>query len=415
MTKEHKTNWECRICLVKKSKSSSNVTQRQKKPLKAPSPSTTLNLCDSIDMSANETLNRSCPENCTHVKEDIEELKNKILNLEAKLESADTEIERLLADNYNLNKLLSKRDAKINQLTIICRSTPKRSNIADIPRSSSKDKEEVDSSATENNSPILLENRKNVITSEAIKSPSHQTKKIASCFTSPSSLNSPPADMPQSPRIQETRIPKICLISTDRINKTYTIAKNTLKGDYDVCHHLLPNRGIRQLFHGIKTKLEDFTLEDYCIVLMGKEDFNVTENYYDLVVCIREALQDIVHTHVILCVPTFKHGRYTDLFNSRVERFNALLGLDAETHQYAYLIDSNLNLNYDYTMFRTSDGIINNRGLNQVMTDVNEKLLMIQNWYKGSDSENHQLCEAESITELNKVSCKQTNFFRQQY
>lgn len=58
------------------------------------------------------------------------------------------------------------------------------------------------------------------------------------------------------------------------------------------------------------------------------------------------------------------------MFNSRIEYFNRLLYLDILTLQYAYLFDSNLNLDYDYSSFSRLNGKINNHSLDVIFKDI---------------------------------------------
>lgn len=390
MTKERKSNWQCRLCLAKKGKPTNNVTQRKRR--QAVSPSET---CDTIDTSANETMNRSCPENCTNLQEDIEELKTKIMCLETKLESADIEIERLLAENYKLNEIIANRDSKINQLTRICRSTPQRiNNVEDTKSSSNRIPESPES--PESISPILPKTNKTTVGVLNARTTGLNIKQVSTTQRQAETLSLANTDNPCTPQIlprtEKNKIiytPKICLISTNKYNKTSKIARRTLESNYDICHYLLPYRGIRQLLNDIESKLAGFTHEDYCIVLIGEEDFNSTENYHELVLYIRQKIQNVTHTTVILCSPTFKQGRNNDMFNARIEAFNHLLDKDVIAHEYAYLIDSNLHLNYDLSMFRRISGALNNEGLKQVFEDVKVRITNINNWLTNSNSALH--------------------------
>lgn len=427
MTKEHKTNWECRLCIVKKNKPFSNITQRKPQPPVSPSEISMPDLYESSDTLVDETLNRSCPENCSHIREDIEDLKTKILYLETKLESADSEIERLLAENYSLKEIMSKRDAKINQLTRICKSTSPRSETRPHGDSAKKYKlrnkplDQLDCS-----SPILTNQsstQKSVKNTEETPIPTlclpkgqiqtaqqTQTAQIHTGYLRTENLISPPRAAESISKNDKTRATKICLISTNKQNKTSLIARATFQGNYDICHYLLPNRGIKQLLHGIESKVANFSINDYCIVMIGDEDFSHTENYHELVLHIRQALINIKHTTVLICIPTFKQGINTEMFNSRIESFNFLLDKDVIAHEYAYLVDSNLNLNYDNTMFHRLSGTLNNRGLKQVFRDVNQRINIINDWLIKTDIEKTALRHLKSSDHTYKDNTN--TFFR---
>lgn len=80
----------------------------------------------------NNTLNRSCPELYTNYKVELEEIKNKMSNLQEKLEIADNEIANLLSENTGLKKLISNYEMKIKHLQEVCISPrPKEKRKAD--------------------------------------------------------------------------------------------------------------------------------------------------------------------------------------------------------------------------------------------------------------------------------------------
>lgn len=405
MTKEHKANWECRKCIVKKSKNrepaSSNVTLRKQnqkeKPKQNSSPDTSAEMGNTIhcsNFSANETANRSCPENLTVAleEEEKEELKRKISHLESRLESADSEIERLVAETFSLKELLSKRDAKINQLLHICRSTPQRNNYKDtkgVTESTSTTKIPAKNSPTNSSTPIQTKEQQ----PETLLHKTSNSGQSPPTTVSEKTPKEPSTPKQAAPTTGATELiakenkNKMCILSTNRFNETLKIAQHNFEDSYNLCHYLLPNRGLQKLLQGIESKVADFNENDFVIILIGEEDFNHTENYHDLILHVRECLQKINHTNILLCVPTFKQGRRTtDIFNSRVEIFNKILCMDVIRHKYAFLIDSNLNLSYDNTMFYTRNGKINNYGIKQVFQDIKENISLINSWYSDDDN-----------------------------
>lgn len=121
---------------------------------------------------------------------------------------------------------------------------------------------------------------------------------------------------------------------------------------------------------GIELKLQNFTMDDFCIILIGEADFNSTNDSISLVLAIRESLQKVQHTNVILCVPTFKCKSYANMYNWRIENFNNLLYLDIITHEHCYSHDSNKHLTYDHSMFSKITGAINNLGMYTIFKDI---------------------------------------------
>lgn len=164
---------------------------------------------------------------------------------------------------------------------------------------------------------------------------------------------------------------QICIISTNNTNDIMNTAKNTLR-NYDICHYIKTKCGIQELLKGIKSKVMNYTMRDYCIILIGEEDFRTTDNYFNLIYNIRSALQEIDNTNIIIGLPTFKFNNRSMMFNSRIENFNNLLYLDIMTHFHAYLLDSNLHLTYDATMFDEWTGKINNYGIKTIFDDLKQ-------------------------------------------
>lgn len=163
---------------------------------------------------------------------------------------------------------------------------------------------------------------------------------------------------------------KICIISSSKDNRILSIAEKRLGQYHRLCHFLKPNCGAQSLFQGLEDKLKDFDLKDYCIIIIGHDDFNRTNDYLNLVLYIRDVIQRMYHTNIIICLPTFKYGHNFTMFTSRLESFNRLLYLDINALSYAYLLDSNRNLRYDYTHFSRSSGIINDNGMDIIFRDI---------------------------------------------
>lgn len=80
-----------------------------------------------------------------------------------------------------------------------------------------------------------------------------------------------------------------------------SIAKKTIDDKIELCHYIKPECGILQILDGISAKVNKFTMRDYCIIMMGHNDFRSTIDYYDLIKKIKYILQEISHTNVLLC------------------------------------------------------------------------------------------------------------------
>ncbi|KAJ2937259.1 hypothetical protein O0L34_g19476 [Tuta absoluta] len=296
----------------------------------------------------------SCPElNSVRIQSEIEQLREKVIFLEQQLASADNEIVNLLSENIALKEDVAKYNKKCNYLGKLCLT-------------SSCKKQKV-KSAVNKTMPTTYSNTEEISTAKL-----HTT------------TNSWPSNSPIKPAIEnnipqpkkpiswhkEDSTPKICVLSADHTNKVSSATKNAFLGEYDFCHYNRTNCGTRQLLTGLDSKLKNFTMADYCIVFVSENDFLTTQNYSDLVMFIKENLEVLKNTNIIICSPTYRHGKFMNIYNSRVEAFNNLLCRDIETHKYAYLVDSNNNLEYEFSMFHSDTGIVNRLGMRTLFNDV---------------------------------------------
>lgn len=188
---------------------------------------------------------------------------------------------------------------------------------------------------------------------------------------------------------------KICILSANKTNKIISIAEKNLQ-DFKLCHYITPNAGIKQIINNLHTKIKDFSKKDYCIILIGKEDFNSTNDYCDIIIHLRETLKAIENTNIILCLPTYKYHEYSTWFNCRIEAFNNLLCLDIQTHKYATLLDSNLELSCDFKTFSKYNGCIKDYGMNNIF----------ENLAKLINTSYYQEDEAETSIMLNRSYCE---------
>lgn len=209
---------------------------------------------------------------------------------------------------------------------------------------------------------------------------------------------------------------RICIVSTD--NNVLATAQNELKNENNqVCHYLTQGADIEQLLKGIDTKLSDFTYDDYCVILIGQEDFKTTKEYTKIVQHIRYTLEKIKHTNIIICFPTYNYAwrRQHSLRNWRIETFNNLLYMDIITHEHAYYLDSNRNLEVDYSMFNSKTGYINHTALKIIFQDLKAFINDINNIFISNQTHSEE--KTERLTNINQSedgTCSEdaSTFFR---
>lgn len=305
-------------------------------------------LNDSEVIAATPTLNEtvtSVPEISDDEDDLVKKLREQITHLTLELQSAHSEIESLSLENSNLmslNEKLSKNNDLYKKVTL----TP-----AKLKSSSSKKNK---SSNNKNNKQTQTETPKSKI---------NNTNK--------------PTLQKENTVENDSKSNKICIISTDNKNNLLYIAENIFEKS-ELCHYITPHGSMEVLLKGIKEKIANFTSLDFCIILLGEEDFKVTNRYLDSILKIRQVLQEITNTNIIICTPTYKFFTNNYLYNSRVETFNNLLYLDTITHEHAYFLDSNENLRYDDTMFDRRTGSINSSGMQLLLKDVYRMIVYIE-------------------------------------
>lgn len=365
MTEEHKEAWRCVGCKSKQPKADNTntpvrssfegVTMHRGAAGKSP---VYLDISLYEQHNLNDTTIPSESEN-----EDLHhELKKEILKLKWELDSANHKITQLSIENEDLKKTITELKSINDKTSLKKRSSPKQA------KKSFSNNKQAEKKLAENENIVEKENNNN-----GEQKQQEKNRKITKCAK------------------------KICMISSNKTNSMLSIAESTFD-NYKICHYLKPNSGINQLIKGLEVKLKGYTQKDCCIIFIGQEDFKKTNNYFDLVLNLRETLQLITHTNIIICLPTFVCNNHSTIFNWRLECFNNLLYLDIHTHNYAYLLDSNLNLSYDYDMFSRRYGTIKNKGMKKIFEDLEQLVLfLVSN-------------ENDSSDEINTVTC--SDFFR---
>lgn len=266
-------------------------------------------------------------------------LKKEIEILKTKLETADKTIIMLLSENSTLKKNYTELLEKNKTYKTIASSPAKTKE--KTPKKSKKSKHHLKEIETQTDNNI----------------------------TNKQSLPTTQSSVTEASKCAKTRKSKLCILSSNKNNKILEISEEKFC-NYEICHYLTPNSGIKNFLLNLDLKLKDYTTNDYCVIFIGEEDFRQTSNYVELTINIRETLLKLQHTNIILCAPTFKLNEYSAMFNSRIETFNSLIYLDACTYNFAYLFDSNFYLDYDISMFAKRNGSVNNRGMANIIHNL---------------------------------------------
>lgn len=319
MTEYHKNKWKCHVCYERPKTTNSTPKGTFNSPkVKSISPEklqneksehenyvinvSTVNSFDSLSTEGTDdrddeysscsqendsqteevNMNRSCPDLGNKIAE-LEEMKDKNNDLEAKLQIAENEIDALLSENCTLKKQIKDYEKKIHNLTTICKS--RKSN---APSNSSR-RQSINKSRLCSTQPLpatppqRLNNRKPESEKEpTAKNPRQMVDSAVNTSpvtplvagTSHGSSNAGATNIQKtakekttntafrerSPNSSQNQEPtKLCLISSNVSNKILQIAENNLEHT-EICHYKTPGAGIYQLLNGIENKLKNFTI-----------------------------------------------------------------------------------------------------------------------------------------------------------
>lgn len=357
----------------------------------------------------------SLPNDSTIEDPRIYELKTQVSTLSLHLESAHEEIDRLNTEVAGLNKKLvdQQKKAEIFKKLLtdkgpLKKLTPVKKGILVTNRNHNMEILDSDDDTPQYLSPAS-------IPQDSKKKPLDlQTIAIREEMESRKSLAGNDLNNEEQSKLQKTDNQtlksknKILLLSTNNKNKTLHIIRNNDYFDnFSFCHYVKPGVGIACLLNGLRNQLKDFTRCDYCVILVGEEDFRDLNDYISLVMDIKEVVKDITFTNIIIACPTYICGR--PLYNARVERFNSLLFEDLTNHNECFFVyDSNRNLSFD--MFSLKTGRINNYGMMNIITNLQYNI----NWHANQKSGYCFGDESPPCTRKNSnnISCNKDGFFR---
>lgn len=340
-----------------------NITQRRQRQRRHSDTNEDLNITTDLNCTTSNSLpDLSDEEHC----DEITQLQNKIKELTLGLEAAHAEVESLNLENTQLKSTIDELTKKKNIYKKITTDI-----VSDNSTSPITNKKRRNKTNTINNSPQITPKtpkiRTNCLPTQiADKSTQYDDTHI---------ITNLQGDKNRFLKKNKTT-KKLCIISNNKRNKLSNLIEDTFYM-YDYCHYLYPGGDIQQMLQGIDNKVKNFNKNDYCVIMMGELDFIRTGNYHDIIFLIREAIGKINNTNVIICLPTYRCGYYTTIYNTRIETFNNLLYLDNLTHEYAYLLDSNAELTCGYQMFSAQQGHINGTGIKNIFTNLQRTIIEI--------------------------------------
>lgn len=302
-------------------------------------------------------MNRSCPEQSTDYKDKVEELCIKLVDLQNKLSAADNQIDILLLENGQLREQMIKNENKIKQLEHICKDT-----------TGTKRKKKSLNKSKLTSSPLEKIN----ITHAALADEQgndedlNQNEEEGRVSGEREDIDSEEEIIHEDSNRSDHTPTKLCVISSNNRNKLIQAIERLNIDNLEYCHYIKSHSGIQELLNGFETKIRNFTKRDFCVILIGEEDFKKSNANTDLISHIKEKLKPITHTNIIVAVPTYVCG--APLYNYKVEVFNCNLSNSLKSLRWVHCFDSNLDLSVN--MFSGITGKINKLGINNIFENI---------------------------------------------
>jgi hypothetical protein len=373
------------------------VTQRRPKRRSLPDLTTSFPL---ILIDADKS-SQSLPE--TGVDPLTRELKERIMGLQMKLEIADNEIINLNTENRELKETITKQEKIIHLYKTVGVDDLNSSKNGLYKMSTPIGKNKLKRKS------LRLESFINTPIRALPVTPITESQKA---FNNKNIINSDNDCNTSRTNEQNKNLSKrrLCIISNIEQNKRSRMIRNHFERmDMQMCHYRIPGGGISQLLSELREKLEGYTLNDFCILFIGENDFELSKSYISLVKQLKNSLLEVQHTNIILCAPTFKYHYCANVYNGRIETFNDLLYNDNLINEYCYLIDSNLNLHCSFDMYSKYNGKINNHGVRTILYDIDKLIL---DFDKESDVKPHKIDNIDLTTNPKRVEKSRRHSFR---
>lgn len=316
MTKDKKIAWKCNNCITKPKPLYENITVRNKtnKYTAAIPTENSFEALSSLSSNDNDDVeddgddteqqciispsmhNRSCPER-TMIYDKAENLENKILELQEKLEIADNEIVNLLSENYTLKDRVKAQDNIINHLKRLSVSTSQNNSCKQKRKSVNRglNQNYLDHSGDHSDYNSLIMNKNNSInTSKTENVRNHQQTSIPN----PIGMSTPVA-LPQTSHIQTpainplplpTSVPKEnCFLHQPRKPIIYIFGDEQVRGlsrsllnsrrgkwndIYDVRAVVKPYASSSHILNDLTQMAKTITKNDLIVLSVGCNDNN---------------------------------------------------------------------------------------------------------------------------------------------
>lgn len=267
-----------------------------------------------------------------NLREKLEDLEIQNRLLQERLQTAEREIDNLHLENSELRKTLSKHENKAKYLVDVLNHSTSKKNVTLRNKRKCLKGAQLDFSIGEENK--------------------HYTQDYSNKQYNPSS------------NISKRNL---TILSSNNRNKILNTTKHTgLYDTYNLCHHIIPGGGVKELLSCLESEVKKLDDKDFCVLLIGENDFKNNTSIQDIIYEIRVKVLAITTTNIIIALPTYICG--APIYNYKIENFNYMMLCDRELNKKSFIIDSNLNLTFD--MFSKWSGKLNNLGVKQILLDI---------------------------------------------
>lgn len=297
------------------------------------------------------------------------QLQERIEMLELELKSAHQEIEILLLENkdlkYSNEELLKKNELykKVTQSP----SKPRTTTPKKKPPTISYNKQTQSEPAHMNDQTTINRSTQHTQTELRLIPEDKQIQQTFE-FTQGNLKNTLERTEPQN--VNDKRV---CILSTDKKSKILSVAENNVPANkkYQICHYLTPNVDSKQMLKGLGSKISHLTKNDYCLIIIGEEDFLAPRDHFSIARHIQERLLKEEHTNIIICLPKLKHcnsiNHDMNMYNWSINNFNNILCLELQSLKHVFIFNPNKNVKYNSCMIYKISGTLNYKGMRAII------------------------------------------------
>lgn len=250
--------------------------------------------------NTNLTLRRSCPDLHASCSDNTQELKCTISKLQTELASAHNEIQNLLSDKFEMQKQLATYQAKVKQLTLLCKTS--------TPPSDKNRKHEITYNGPGLNLPLErkqkqitnnhqldknTEDKTNEITMNNNRTYKQQNQKI---MVEKSKINTD-NDTTAEENKDSTRKHRAIILADQQGRHVQQTLQELIGTKYDVFCIWKPDASLPDILSSCKSELDKLGIDDYVVIIGFRNDSSIFTIRYTLASWVKS----MQNTNIIVC------------------------------------------------------------------------------------------------------------------